>query len=188
MDEISGAPVQKPTTVAQRFGGFAAAHITYSLLSLPCLIFGGMVPVWPVLIWLYPVAAMIFYFPIGMFTAWLSEWSPPQSGRERQLAVLLPALVAWIWVGIVLISVTGEWGELFMAIFAISFLFATPSSLFSIIFLGTFSHLTGDGGLAVSLGLCGLLAGFLPPLFFALGSFWQSERRKGRGSQAERNG
>lgn len=187
MDEVNAIPGPKPTTVVQRFGGFAAAHITYSLLSLIPLYLlavgsgNGLIGIglfW----WTIPLGLIALYFPLGMFTAWFAKWNPPRTGRERRLTVLLPTLVAWIWVCVVLMSVMGEWEELFVAVFAKSFLFAAPSSLFVIFFMGLLlSLLTGEeNGMTVTviLGFSGLIAGLLPSLLFALGSFWQSGRRR----------
>ena len=170
--------VPKPTTQAQRFGGFAVTHITYSVISLFPMLggFGWTLDstLFP-LVWLVPILAMLLYFPLGILTAWISGWTSPQTGREKRMAVLLPTLVAWFWVILVLISIAGQWETLFMGVLTVSFLFAVPSSLFTI----TLSAASPwwISGLIVPLGLSGLVAGFLPPFLFALGSFWQSGRK-----------
>ncbi len=176
MDE---SHVKKPITIAQRFGGFAATHIAYSLLCLLSLYLAGsgiglvgLGLIW----WMLPLTLVALYFPLGMLIAQLTKWTPPGTGRERRLAILLPTLVAWTWVCVVLVMVVGEWEEPFMAILAISFFFAAPSSILVTILIGPLSQISDN--LILSLGLSGLISGLLPPLLFALGSFWQAGRRK----------
>lgn len=184
MDEANARPTPKPTSVAQRFGGFATAHIMYSLLSLlPLYLLAvgsgdGLVGV-ALFWWTIPLGLIALYFPLGMFTAWLSKWTPPGTARERRMAVLLPTLVAWTWVCVVLAVVMGEWEEPFMAILFLSFFFAAPSSLLVILLMGTLS----GSSLIPTLGLSGLIAGFLPPLLFALGSFHQANRMAERAGE-----
>ena len=70
-----------------------------------------------------------------------------------------------------------EMPDLCMVVFAGSFLFALPSSLFVV----TLFVLLPSASFTMGIGVWGLVAGFLPPLLFALGSFVQSEKReKGR--------
>ena len=167
--ESGEIPAKKPTTTAQRFGGFAVAHLAYSLLSSPVffLLFSAEEEV---LLWLVPLGMMALYYPLGRLTAWLEEWTSPQTGRERILAVVWPTLVAWSWVCVVLVSLAGEWGDLLIPVFGLSVLLAAPSSLFTLVFFSGLSR----AGMMVSLGFTGLFAGILPPLFFALGSFRQA--------------
>ncbi len=180
MDEKNAVPSKKPTTVSQRFNGFAVCHLAYSLLSLiPAFcVYMKVVeaPFLAVTLWLLPVVLIALYFPMGMLAAWVSEWTPPRTLRERWLAIALPTLAAWLWVVFVLVCIVGEWGDLFMLVLALSFLLAAPSSLFVVTLCG-WSLLLGNSGL-VALGVCGLIAGALPPLLFALGSFWQAERKQ----------
>lgn len=187
MNDPAPFPVKSPTA-AQRFGGFAAAHTTYSLLCLiPLYLFAessgrGFVG----FVWTLPAVLILLYLPLGMFTAWIGKWGCPRTRQERGLAILLPVLVAWTWVLVVLISVIGEWETLFLSVFTVSILLAVPSSLFVITLMGLIFRLTeGEGSLAVVLGLCGLLSGFLPPLLFALGSFYQSKRVMGKGTVSD---
>lgn len=179
----AGVPEQqrKETTLAARFGGFAFGHLSISILLT---FFGG-----PLLMtlrmdgsWLYlaPILLMGIYFPIGALVAWMEGWTPPGTDRERALAVLQPAVVAWLWVGVVFFCITAEAGELFMSVVMISFIFASPSSVFSILSAAIIPA-GGWGGLLIG----GVVSGFFPPLLFALGSFWQSERK---GNRAERQG
>lgn len=129
-------------------------------------------------LWLLPVVLIALYFPLGVLTAWMSEWTPPQTAQEKRRAVLLPTLVAWSWVGVVLLSVVGDVGELLMSVFTISFFFAAPSSLFTITYALCLPW--RGSGLLAALGVWGMIAGFLPPLLFAAGSFWLSQRRQNK--------
>lgn len=182
MEERTG---KGQTKVSQRFGGFAVCHMAYSVLSLVPIFFFYMME-WEtnfgeLILWVVPLALMLFYFPLGVLVAWMSEWARPQATRERVLAIALPTLVAWIWVGVVLGSMAAEAGDLLIAVYGVSVLFAAPSSLFVLIFTGWLPA----SSLWVALGTVGLLAGFLPPFLFALGSFWQAGRRESRQKEAE---
>lgn len=167
------AEKKKETTVFQRVKGFAACHILFSLTSLMCVLYPLLPNGSEVGFFILVISMMLIYFPLGVLKAWLSNWTEPQTQQKKALAVLLPAIVAWVWVGIVLVTIMGEMEELFMVVFAISFLFAVPSSLFVVMLFIFLPHAT----LTTGLGFCGLMAGFLPPLLFALGSFWQAKRQ-----------
>ncbi len=186
MDESDKAPCQRVTTAAQRFGGFAAAHILYSLVCLvPLYLLAiklevglvGLGFMWQIL----PFVLVLLYFPLGMLTAWLAKWAYPQTDKEKRQAVFHPVIVAWLWVCIVLVCIIGEWEKGFEAVILFSFLLASPSSFFVISTMGSLFWWTGGGGLLQTLAVGGILAGFFPPLLFALGSFWQSGRMEGRG-------
>ena len=102
--------------------------------------------------------------------AWLEEWTPPQTKKEKYKTVMQPALVAWGWVLVVFFSIWIEAEELLLAVFFISMIFAMPSSVFSLVVFAT-------NGEWSALLLGGILSGLLPPLLFALGSFWQGKRQ-----------
>ena len=168
----------KAPTVAQRFAGFAECHILYSLISCPVLFALGWIPIDSMFITVgVVILLLLLYFPLGKLKASFSSWAAPRVLQEKVLAVLLPTIVAWIWVLVVLVSVISEMPDLFMVVFAASFLFALPSSLFVV----TLFALLPSASFTMGLGVWGLVAGILPPLLFALGSFVQSEKReKGR--------
>ena len=177
---LSGAPGDFYTPQKERFLGFAMGHFTLSLLTILLLWCGGAFlgrstfTEWANLVGpLLPVAA---YFPGGYLVSALCGWSPPETGEAALLAVMLPTAGAWLWVAVILISIGGD--LLFALVFGISIFLAAPSSLFVLGMLFSCDWLLfADNGL-VALGLCGLLSGLLPPLLFALGSFWQAGRRK----------
>ncbi len=162
---------EKRTTLGQRFCGFAMGHLILSVL----LVFFG-----PIFLasrwnesWLYlaPIFLMGIYFPAGVCVSWVEGWTVPQSDRERMMAIILPAAVAWFWVCVVFFAISVETGELLMVVFYLSMILATPSSILAILFAVLIPS-EGWGGLMLG----GMIAGFLPPLLFELGSFWQSDR------------
>lgn len=168
-----------PTTVACRFNGFAVCHILLSLLTvgiLPALLAIGDLPPWAA--GLCGCGLMAAYFPAGCLASFTEGWSGPKSEKEKVQAVLFPALVAWAWVGVVFLALFLEEQALFYVVFMLSVFLAAPSSFFSILAMIFLSgpYGAGWGGLLVG----GLLSGFLPPLLFAVGSFWQSARMEGK--------
>lgn len=186
-------PERKATTLDARFNGFAAAHLSLSALVLLAIMvlprlttmttktalwnwFEEGVP-------LVVALLMGIYFPLGMLVARVKKWTAPQTRRERVLAVLRPAAVAWVWALVVLVTV---WlnvlgvvemrPELFMALLTLSFLFASPSS-YVMLFSFAVDWPSSVAGKVIFLNLQGFLVGLLPPLLFALGSFWQAKRQ-----------
>ena len=114
----------KAPTVAQRFAGFAECHILYSLISCPVLFALCWIPIdSPFITVGVVVLLLLLYFPLGKLKASFSSWAAPRVLQEKVLAVLLPTIVAWIWVLVVLVSVMSEMSDLFMVVFAGSFLF-----------------------------------------------------------------
>lgn len=166
-------PERGATTAGDRFGGFAMAHLALSVLMVSFAPFElAILDVLPEWTWSFvSVLMMGFYFPLGILTAWMGNWTLPQTTKEGFMAVISPTVVAWIWVGIVLWSVSLDGDSAMSAlpiIFFLSIIFATPSSVFVIFcWWDSFTQLLW----------CGLLAGLLPPLLFALGSFWQGSRQ-----------
>lgn len=165
------------TTQQERFGGFALAHfglsgLGFSLvwLGLPAMVLGSAELSIGALIFLVG-AALLAYFPMGMFAAWLGGWTSPFTDEERWRAVVYPTAAAWAWVGFVVIA----WGTadeaLLLLAFIVSITLAFPSSGFVIITMALWEN---DYSNLESLALVGLLAGVLPPLLFAWGSFCQA--------------
>ncbi len=181
----------KHTTIAARFGWFALGHVLISITTCAVCFFGAaplsllwtfdwsacLVPV----VWTgVTVLALGSYFAAGAYIAAAHGWSRPSCAREYILAVLLPALVAWCWEGA---AIAGMSGQSFSALSALAgfllyaaLFLATPSVIFiffSFAYLNTGLWLDDWGFWATA-----ILAGFLPPLLFAAGSFWQSGRKK----------
>lgn len=177
----------KPTTLAARFGWFALGHFLISILL--CALFVCIVgPVAAVVLdehsgWAAPALlggmttlALGAYFAAGAYTASARRWTAPSKGSERLLAVLLPALVAWAWEGVAIAGMashgsSGLQALAGMLLYAALFL-ATPSVLFlffcaGVLHVGLWLDEPGFWIMAV-------LSGLLPPLLFALGSFWRA--------------
>lgn len=177
---LSGAPRDSYTPQRERFLGFAVGHFSLSFLTVFLLWCGGAFlgqATFPEGAHLAgPLLLMAAYFPVGYLVSALRGWSPTETGEAALLAIMRPTAAAWLWVAVVLTSIGGD--LLFALVFGISIFLAAPSSLFV---MGTMFScdwlLFADNGLA-ALGLSGLIAGFLPPLLFALGSFWRAGRRR----------
>ncbi|MBP3519796.1 MAG: hypothetical protein J6J87_00445, partial [Oscillospiraceae bacterium] len=75
-------------------------------------------------------------------------------------------------------------GFLFLVLFPVSMFLATPSSIFVLCFFDFWMTAGSSLDVAMRLIFIGFLAGFLPPLLFALGSFWQSARMERRRTEA----
>lgn len=169
------------TTQEERFWGFALAHLGLSglgfslvWLGLPALVLGSSELSIGALISLVG-AALLAYFPMGMFAAWLEQWTAPFTAEERWRAIAYPTAVAWAWVGFVVIA----WGTadeaLLLLAFMVSITLAIPSSGLVLVCAPLWEN---DG--VFGLALIGLLAGVLPPLLFAWGSFCQARRTEKR--------
>ena len=178
MDESDAIPKGEPTTQLQRFSGFALCHICYSPVSLifAHLFYTVAGELGAVMTAMLPIALIALYFPLGMLTARLSGWTRPQTRREKVWVIALPTLMAWLWVAVVLLSIGGAPEELFLWVFGISLLLAAPSSLFvmTLIAFWDWAMLPATGDPFVILGSFGIVAGILPTLLFALGSFYQA--------------
>lgn len=162
------------TTQQERFGGFALAH--FGLSGLGCFLY------WPCLLGVEDLSislliALVFllaYFPLGMASAWMGNWTFPLTGKECWQAVGYPTAVAWAWVGIVILSLFS--GDLLTLVFITSLMLAAPSSGFVLVIVALMDGWSGGlSELLVALVSAGLLAGVLPPLLFAWGSFCQAE-------------
>lgn len=180
---------KEQTTLGERFSGFAAYHFGLSL-SLGGVVCTGLITILiPIIATVAETGAgrlllilsmMLIYAPLGAVAAAFRKWTVPSTRREKILAVLQPAAVAWLWVGVVelVIALGGTAAaSLVLIVFMLSIWFAAPSSIvvISCADLWAFgSDLENMLGLAV----VGMIAGFLPPLLFALGSFWEASRRE----------
>lgn len=172
------------TTMLARFGRFAAGHFLLSIctnivclgllaLLVPLLQF-GQEPA-PQAYIVLVVILMGAYFPVGAYTAARQGWTRPSGWLERILAVFLPALVAWAWEGLMIAGLFGSSGRVYtslvMIFISLSFFLAFPSTFF--VFFCTLNSLTWPLG-SWHFFLVAIMAGLLPPLLFAAGSFWQA--------------
>lgn len=164
-------------TQTERLGQFAAAHFVISLAGALAAMAIGLILVevigdFDVLLTLIAVAAVILilaYGAAGARAARVCGWEKPKGVASAVLAFLFPALIAWGWGSLVLCCsyFSGRgWAGAATALLMVSFFAAFPSFLAVLA-----SHLLGflDGGL-LSMVLCMLLVGGLPPLLFLLGS------------------
>ncbi len=165
------------TTLGARFLEFTVSHIVLSMAGavLAVGVLGrfssGLLP------FLAESLLILAYFPLGAYAAAEGHWTCP-TDWEKLLAVLQPALVAWAWAGLVIFSLWGDVEILLLPAFFISVILASPSSGFVILCVLCLPY-----GENLS-WWCSVafLAGLLPPLLFALGSFWQSGRMERAGT------
>lgn len=173
------------TTLKQRFGGFATAHICYSLLGVSLfsalfLMQMGEADLSRFSIALQGILSMAVYFFLGVLAAGWGEWSVPTT-REKVWAVVQPCFISVSWAALALlamrhVSVDEDAFLLILpSVFLVSILLAAPSSFFFLIW----------AGLGLNPIVSALLAAVLPPLLFGLGSFWQAKRQKAEKHHAE---
>ena len=178
-------PVLHKPTQWERLGSFACSHFLFSIFGAMVLVGGGLIWLelekrygYEIFFALLMVASLLYltiYMLLGRWAAGEKMWLAPASGKERISAFLFPALIAWIWGGLVLTAsaMVGLAGyHLATALLWISFVLASPSFLmvFTAVAFGWL-----DGGL-LNMILSVLVVGGLPPLLFLLGSIWGSRR------------
>ncbi len=172
------------TTKSERLDGFAEGHFTISLVGAMIGLPAGLVLVGincealafivlPVL----TAAAMMVYVYAGAYKARTCGWTVPKGIVEIGQAILLPALIAWAWGGLVLCCylMSGDgWGSALVLLLPGSFLCAFPSFLlvFAALIFGFL-----DAGIN-NMILCVLLAGGLPPALFVLGSIFGVQKKQ----------
>ncbi len=169
------------TTLSERFSGFAAYHFILALLMDVLVWIMALTMLFPEIEdtfpWLLAAFVIGIYFPAGMIAAKRRGWTCPKDSDELCLAILQPAAVAWGWAALVIFEVCVlNTGFLFFVLFPVSMFLASPSSIFVLCFFDFWMTAGSNLDIAMRLIFLGLLAGFLPPLLFALGSFWQSAR------------
>ena len=178
---------RKPTSLAARFGWFALGHflISITLCALFVCVLGPVAavviaPEWAAAALLAGMTTLALgaYFIAGAYTAHSRRWTAPAGGRERALAVLLPALAAWAWEGTAIAGMASDGSPGLQALagfllYAALFL-AAPSVLFLFFCVGILN--VGLWLDEPGFWVMAFLAGFLPPLLFALGSFWRAGR------------
>lgn len=167
----------------RRFGRFAGAHFCYTvscffaccflvyLMGLAALSNVVEPPEWlleTLFFWLFPMALMLGYVPLGYRCGGKDAWPLPLRGRDLAVSVLAEAAVAWCWAAVVIVTFATELDLVFL-FFYLSFFLAFPSSVFVWATLGL-------AGLdpVWCLVIIGFWAGLLPPLLFNLGSYWRA--------------
>lgn len=190
MEEAEKREQQEPTTLSERFGGFAVYHFILVLLVdglfWAMAVFGEpfaavLYEIEDIFPWLLAAFAMGIYFPAGMIAAKRRGWTCPKDSNELCLAILQPAAVAWGWAALVIFGACVPYMSfLLLVMFPVSMFLASPSSIFVLCFFDFWLTAGSSLDVAMRLTFIGLLAGFLPPLLFALGSFWQPARMERR--------
>lgn len=181
---------EKRTRPLERFGWFAASHVLISILTLMLFIvlLGTSSIINDAVVFLLillELLALAGYWGIGAYLARHRQWTDFSGPKEFWGAMLRPAVIAWIWGGVVLaiyiggvwlpedtiIPMAAVWGTAVGILFWATLVFAAPSSLMAMLWFALgISQTWPSWSLAVML----LLAGGLPPLLFTLGSAWGS--------------
>ena len=169
--------VPNKTTWQERLSGFTVSHFLISLFGFVagfiCLGLSEIFPLY-VAFFLGAVILLLLYVAAGVYMARQHKWSVPER-RERFFDFLRPALIAWAWGGLVLITAyLRQTSGLAMLLLMLSAAVASPSLL--IVILSAMSGLFDHGLPGFLIGL--FLAGGIPPLLFILGSLWGSRKHQ----------
>ena len=151
--------------------GFAAAVVLFALTTVLPSFLDFWIPV------AAEIVLLVFYAIAGFWHARKNRWKF-SCFREGLWAFLDPALIAWGWAALVLLSLFLNVWPLLSFVFIASAFLASPSFLMVLLAL-TGSLLVGEWGFV----LWAVLAGGIPPLLFFLGSLWGS--RKGLKTEEE---
>ena len=185
---------EKRTRPLERFGWFAASHVLISVLTL--MLFIVLMGISSIindamvfLLILLELLALAGYWGMGAYLARHRQWTDFSGPKEFWSAMLRPAVIAWLWGGVLLSifflfgfslweSAMAElWSNLSAAMVWISVVLCAPSSLMVLLWFALgISQTWPSWSLAVML----LLAGGLPPLLFTLGSAWGSRSKDKR--------
>lgn len=159
-----------------RLAGFAKSHFILSGIGLLVLL-----PLYALFCesryWLaifLPVACilMLGYAFAGLRSGRKNQWGFFDSRNEGLWAFLDPALIAWGWAALVVLSLfLDAWGLMLILFFA-SMLLASPSSLVVLLCIVTPSPFSNWFGFI----LAAFLAGGVPPLLFWLGSLLAAKK------------
>ena len=169
---------QKPADQESHLMGFTKSHFAISGIGLVLVILlfvlSSHIPYFFVFV-LVEIILLAMYALAGIYCAKKEPWGLPHSVKAGIWEFLKPALIAWGWAALVIVSLLMDSWDLLGIFFFGSLLFAAPSFLMVYIALifGCF-----DGGLIPALCLWGFLAGGIPPLLFTLGSLWGGRKKK----------
>lgn len=155
---------------AARFGGFAAAHVLWSLVC--SAFFLRLLDADPGVLWLSAAVGMLGYLLLGWATARIFRWPAPSTKARGAFAVALPAGIAWLWAGTTAFCLYGS-GDTVMAAAALglpAFFLAAPSLNLIWAWMETVGRALSAGDPQSWLAAAIFLAGLLPPLLFFLGS------------------
>lgn len=130
----------------------------------------------------YALAEIIllsFYGAAGFWHARQSQWRI-SCFKEWLWTFLSPALIAWGWAALVLLSLFLNVFSLLSGMFVASAFLAFPS--FLMVILALISNWLGS---EASFVLWAILAGAIPPLLFTLGSLWGNRKNKAKTDENE---
>ena len=161
-----------------RLAGFAKSHFIISGAG-----FCVMLPVYAILSCIdqrqytsLQIVATVFlllaYIPAGVWCAGKKQWGAFGSWKEGLWAFLDPALIAWGWAALVVLSLLLDVWPLLLFLFCASLFLAAPSSLLVLLAMPVSFFGLGWFGFC----LLALLAGGIPPLLFFLGSLLGGRR------------
>lgn len=178
----------------ERLSAFAGSHFMFSISGAIVLMIGGVIglelesrygyQVFFALLIFANLLYMAIYVLLGRWSAREWNWTAPATVKEGFLAFLFPALIAWCWGGLVLAaSFAPGLGAYGLATAAILFSFFLASPAFLMVFTA-FACGWMVGGL-LSMILCVLVVGGLPPALFLLGSIWGSRKSKQSNEETE---
>lgn len=124
---------------------------------------------------------LLLYAVAGFWSAQEKQWGPVRSFKEGLWTFLDPALIAWGWGALVVLSLALNVWPLLLFLLPASLFLASPSS-----FLVLLALPAGFFGLGW-LGFCllALLAGGIPPLLFFLGSLFGGKKSSSAKEGAE---
>ena len=153
-----------------RLAGFAKSHFIISgvgfclLLPVYAIASQDYRPQYFSLLVLMDIFLLLAYAAAGIWCAGKKRWGPFGSRNEGLLAFLDPALIAWGWGALVVLSLVLDAWILMLLLFCASIFLASPSALMVLLLL----RISFFGWPGLILGA--FLAGGLPPLLFFLGS------------------
>lgn len=174
--EHSQADFPRGTTWQERLSGFAMSHFLISifgfLVGMICLALNNA-EFLEIAFCAGAGILLLLYVAAGVWMAREHDWSALDGAKDGFLSFLRPALIAWVWGGLLLLSAALRWlSGLSFVMIMLSVALASPSVLVVLV-----SAMVGIFDLDVPGYLLGLLlAGGLPPALFLLGSIWGSRR------------
>lgn len=156
-----------------RLAGFAISHFSISGIGFTASLFVFALStqstegfLWRYSAWLIlgNVFLLLLYAGAGYWCAREKKWGAFGSRKECLWAFLDPALIAWGWGALVVLSLALNAWPLLLILFCASLFLASPSAI--MVLLAMVYWPLGLPGLC----LWAILAGGLPPLLFFLGS------------------
>ncbi len=162
-----------------RLAGFAKSHFIISgigfFVLLPLYALFSQSDQWCAVF--VPVACilMLGYAFAGFQCGRKNQWGPFGGWKEGLWPFLDPALIAWGWAVLVVLSLFLNAWALMLILFFASMLLASPSSLLVLLVISSPTLQSGWLGFF----LAAFLAGGLPPLLFFLGSLLAGKRKVG---------